>query len=50
MRRVLYGKPATALDIGLESKEAARENDFELQVVYLYLEPALSDIEMRDRN
>jgi len=31
VRRVLYGKPALALDISDDAKDAARANDFELQ-------------------
>ena len=34
VRRVLYGKPALALEIGDHVKDAARANDFELQVTF----------------
>ena len=34
VRRVLYGKPALALEIGDDAMDAARANDFELQVSF----------------
>ena len=36
VRRVLYGKPAVALEIGEDARDAARANDFELQVSFYH--------------
>ena len=36
VRRVLYGKPALALELGEDARDAARANDFELQVSFYH--------------